>query len=143
MTVRVNWREAAGCRDADPDLFFPVGTAGPALRRIQEAKRICRACPVQAPCLDWALDQGVGSGVWGGTTEDERRALRRPAERNRPSAWITTRPAGDRARENRAYVRRLLRRKQPGFAAALESAVTLAGRELMSPAGDLRAGKSQ
>ena len=45
MTVRVNWREVAACRDADPDLFFPVGTAGPALRQVEEAKRICRACP--------------------------------------------------------------------------------------------------
>jgi WhiB family redox-sensing transcriptional regulator len=74
MTVGVSWREAAACRDADPDLFFPVGTAGPALRQVEEAKRICRACPAQAPCLAWALDHGVGSGVWGGTTEEERRA---------------------------------------------------------------------
>lgn len=84
MTVRVNWRETAACRDADPDLFFPLGPAGPALVRVEEAKRVCRACPVQAPCLAWALDHGVGSGVWGGTTEDERRALRRPAVRDRP-----------------------------------------------------------
>jgi WhiB family transcriptional regulator, redox-sensing transcriptional regulator len=76
MNTHVSWHEAAACRDADPDLFFPVGTAGPALRQIEEAKRICRACPAQAPCLAWALDQGVGSGVWGGATEDERRALR-------------------------------------------------------------------
>jgi WhiB family redox-sensing transcriptional regulator len=51
MTVHASWREAAACRDADPELFFPVGTAGPALRQIEEAKRICRACPAQAPCL--------------------------------------------------------------------------------------------
>jgi WhiB family redox-sensing transcriptional regulator len=83
MTVRVSWREAAACRDADPDLFFPVGTAGPGLRQVDEAKRICRACPAQAPCLAWALDHGVGSGVWGGTTEEERRAIRRSAGRKR------------------------------------------------------------
>src|SRR5271154_4303009 len=53
MTVHASWREAAACRDADPELFFPVGTAGPALRQIQEAKRICLACPAQAPCLAW------------------------------------------------------------------------------------------
>jgi WhiB family redox-sensing transcriptional regulator len=76
MTTHVNWHETAACRDADPDLFFPVGTAGPGLRQIEEAKRICRACPAQAPCLAWALDHGVGSGVWGGATEAERRALR-------------------------------------------------------------------
>ena len=143
MTVHLNWREVAACRDADPDLFFPVGTAGPALRQIEEAKRICRACPAQALCLAWALDHGVGSGVWGGTTEDERRAIRRPAEKNRLSAGTTTMPVNDQARENKAYVRSLLRRKQPRFAAALESAVTLAERELMSPVGDLPAGRSK
>ena len=140
MTVRVNWQKVAACRDADPDLFFPVGTAGPALRQIDEAKRICRACPAQARCLAWALDRGVGSGVWGGTTEDERRAIRRPAEKNRPSGRTTATPVNDQARDNKAYVRGLLRRKQPGFAAALESAVTLAEREIVSPVGDLRAG---
>jgi len=140
MTVRVNWQSVAACRDADPDLFFPGGTAGPALRQSDEAKRICRACPAQARCLAWALDRGVGSGVWGGTTEDERRAIRRPAEKNRPSGRTTATPVNDQARDNKAYVRGLLRRKQPGFAAALESAVTLAEREIVSPVGDLRAG---
>lgn len=77
MTVHVNWREDAACRDADPELFFPVGTAGPALRQVDRAKRICGACPVRTPCLAWALDQGILSGVWGGTTEVERRAIRR------------------------------------------------------------------
>jgi hypothetical protein len=52
-------------------------------------------------------------------------------------------PVDDQARENTAYVRRLLRRKQPRFAAALESAVTLAERELMSPVRNLRAGRSR
>ena len=79
MTIRTDWRDDAACRDADADLFFPVGTMGPALRQIDEAKRICRACPAQAACLAWAIDHGITSGVWGGTTEDERRALRQPA----------------------------------------------------------------
>jgi WhiB family transcriptional regulator, redox-sensing transcriptional regulator len=74
-----DWRDAAACLHADPDLFFPVGTAGPALRQVDEAKRICRACPVRTPCLAWALDQGILSGIWGGTTEEERRAVRRAA----------------------------------------------------------------
>ena len=64
MTIHVNWRQDAACRDADPELFFPVGTAGPALRQIREAKRICRGCPAQSPCLAWALDHGVTDGVW-------------------------------------------------------------------------------
>jgi WhiB family redox-sensing transcriptional regulator len=77
MTARANWRDDAACRDADPDLFFPIGTAGPALRQTGEAKRICRGCPAQTQCLAWALQNRVTDGVWGGTTEDERRAIRR------------------------------------------------------------------
>ena len=76
MTVRTNWGEDAACRDADPDLFFPIGTTGAALRQIEEAKRICRRCPEQIQCLAWALEHGVADGVWGGTTQDERRLTR-------------------------------------------------------------------
>jgi len=76
-----DWRNDAACLHADPDLFFPVGTAGPALRQVDEAKAVCQTCPVRTPCLAWALDQSISSGVWGGTTEDERRALRRAAIR--------------------------------------------------------------
>jgi WhiB family transcriptional regulator, redox-sensing transcriptional regulator len=74
---RPDWRDDAACLHADPDLFFPVGTAGPALRQVDEAKRICRTCLVRTPCLTWALDHGTSAGIWGGTTEEERRAIRR------------------------------------------------------------------
>ncbi|MFF1451216.1 WhiB family transcriptional regulator [Streptomyces sp. NPDC058274] len=72
-----NWRDAAACRSVDPDLFFPVGTSGPALLQIQEAKAVCRGCPVRDACLQWALDTSQTIGVWGGTSENERRALKR------------------------------------------------------------------
>lgn len=71
-----DWRDDAACRDVDPDLFFPIGTMGESLLQIDEAKQICQACPVCGPCLRWAVDSG-SAGVWGGTTEDERRILRR------------------------------------------------------------------
>jgi WhiB family redox-sensing transcriptional regulator len=74
----MDWRKCGKCRNKDPELFFPVGTSGPALLQIAEAKEVCRRCPVLEQCRDWAVDNGV-EGVWGGTTEDERRALRRRA----------------------------------------------------------------
>jgi len=77
VTVVVNWREDTACLHADPDLFFPIASIGPALDQIDQAKRICAACAVRRPCLAWALDQGVVSGIWGGTSEAERRAIRR------------------------------------------------------------------
>ncbi|MGC0373215.1 WhiB family transcriptional regulator [Streptomyces sp. SAI-229] len=72
-----NWRERAACRTEDPDLFFPIGTTGPALIQTEQAKAVCRRCPVREPCLRWALDTGQSIGVWGGTSETERRALKR------------------------------------------------------------------
>jgi WhiB family transcriptional regulator, redox-sensing transcriptional regulator len=82
VTRDMNWHDDAACLHTDPDLFFPIGTTGPALDQIDEAKRICRACPVQQRCLAWAQDLGAVSGIWGGFTEDERRAMRRTASRN-------------------------------------------------------------
>ena len=81
--LRANWRDDAACLHADPDLFFPVAAAGPALDQIDQAKRICHACPVQQRCLAWALELGIESGIWGGTTEDERRAIRAAGARHR------------------------------------------------------------
>lgn len=75
----MEWLRQAACAGEDPELFFPVGTAGPALRDIATAKRVCARCPVAAQCLDWALRSGQTSGVWGGTCEDERAELLRTA----------------------------------------------------------------
>lgn len=72
-----DWRTRAACRDEDPDLFFPIGTSGPALLQTERAKAVCRRCPVREQCLDWAMDSGQSLGVWGGTSETERRALKR------------------------------------------------------------------
>ena len=73
----MDWRHRALCRDEDPELFFPIGTTGPATTQVDTAKVVCRRCPVAAECLTWALETGQEAGVWGGTSEDERRALRR------------------------------------------------------------------
>ncbi|MFG3250220.1 WhiB family transcriptional regulator [Streptomyces sp. NPDC048187] len=79
-----NWREYAACRTEDPDLFFPIGTTGPAALQTEQAKAVCGTCPVREQCLRWALDTGQTIGVWGGTDELERRALkRREAARRR------------------------------------------------------------
>ena len=72
-----DWRDLARCRDTDPDLFFPVGTTGPAIEQIETAKSVCRQCEVQRECLEYALATNQDSGIWGGTSEEERRALRR------------------------------------------------------------------
>jgi WhiB family redox-sensing transcriptional regulator len=75
-TERTDWYAHASCRLLDPDLFFPVSTSGASLPQIETARRICERCPVLTACLRWALDAGQVSGIWGGTTEEERRAMR-------------------------------------------------------------------
>jgi WhiB family transcriptional regulator, redox-sensing transcriptional regulator len=78
-----DWRLAAACRDIDPELFFPIGTAGPAVAQIAEAKRVCLTCPVRTPCLSWAIRHYQDHGIWGGLTEPERQALRAVARPGR------------------------------------------------------------
>jgi WhiB family redox-sensing transcriptional regulator len=73
----MDWRHHAACRDVDPELFFPIGNTGPALLQIDEAKSVCQRCKVTEPCLQWALESGQDAGVWGGLSEDERRAAKR------------------------------------------------------------------
>ncbi|MEU9415966.1 WhiB family transcriptional regulator [Streptomyces sp. NPDC048272] len=80
----MDWLHNAVCREEDPELFFPIGNTGPALLQIEEAKAVCRRrCPVMEQCLQWALESGQDFGVWGGLSEDERRAMKRRAARNR------------------------------------------------------------
>lgn len=89
MTPTVTqWRELAACRDSDPNLFFPVGTTGPAIDQIEEAKAVCRACIVREDCLQFSLHTNQEAGVWGGFAEDERRRLRKRwlAERRRAAS---------------------------------------------------------
>jgi WhiB family redox-sensing transcriptional regulator len=71
------WRKTAICRDTDPDLFFPVGTTGYALVQIDKAKQVCGECPACEECLQYALETNQDSGIWGGTSEEERRQIRR------------------------------------------------------------------
>ena len=82
----MDWRTTARCRTEDPELFFPVGTSGPALVQAHEAKQVCMQCPVITECLTWALETGQDAGVWGGLTEEERRAMKRAQARTRTRA---------------------------------------------------------
>ncbi|TXJ83320.1 WhiB family transcriptional regulator [Streptomyces lavendulae] len=83
LPVNTNWRAHAVCKDEDPELFFPIGNTGTALLQIEEAKAICRRCPVIERCLRWALETSQPHGVWGGLSEDERRRMKRSAARRR------------------------------------------------------------
>jgi len=78
-----DWRHDAECRGENPELFFPVGTGDSAVYQAVRAKAVCARCPVAGDCLAWALATGQDAGVWGRTTEEERRAIRGTGVRNR------------------------------------------------------------
>ena len=68
--VERDWHLGAACRGLDPDLFFPATSSEEA-----RAKIICAGCPVRSDCLDFAMRARERYGVWGGTSEEERKAI--------------------------------------------------------------------
>ena len=67
-----NWMAKGNCVDKPPSLFFPSDGVG-----VDVARKVCADCPVKATCLEYALDNRIDHGVWGGTSERERRRLLR------------------------------------------------------------------
>ena len=76
-----HWQEEAICAREDPELFFPIGTTRQARIQAEQAKEVCKKCPVVVECLKYALDTSSDFGIWGGKSEAERTALRRRRER--------------------------------------------------------------
>ncbi|UQN31635.1 WhiB family transcriptional regulator [Brachybacterium kimchii] len=73
LPVKPAWMDDALCTQTDTELFFPgqfdSGTA-------KAAKQVCAKCPVREACLEWAVTE-VEHGIWGGTTDQQRRRIRR------------------------------------------------------------------
>jgi WhiB family transcriptional regulator, redox-sensing transcriptional regulator len=64
------WMGAGNCRNYPPDMFFPSDGVG-----VDRARKICTGCPVVTDCLEYALEQRIEHGVWGGCSERERRRI--------------------------------------------------------------------
>jgi WhiB family redox-sensing transcriptional regulator len=70
-----SWKREAACKDVkDTSIFFPVGITD---EHTPEALAICRACPVRVECLNYALAIITTEGIWGGTNQRQREAIRR------------------------------------------------------------------
>ena len=76
-----DWKDQAACGGYPNAVFFP-GPDAP-VRAVQRAKAICAVCAVTEICLEYAFETNQRSGIWAGTTEEERRSLRRK--------WLTAR----------------------------------------------------
>ncbi|MEX6429855.1 MAG: WhiB family transcriptional regulator [Ferrimicrobium sp.] len=66
------WMALGACRGLDPAIFFPSDGAG-----VVGARKICLTCTVMDDCLEYALKHRIEHGVWGGSSERERKRLQR------------------------------------------------------------------
>ena len=71
----LGWVARGACQHEDPELFFPIAAGSAGLSQINAAKAVCRGCAVRAACLSYGL-QTRQDGIWGGTTTEERGAIR-------------------------------------------------------------------
>ncbi|WP_320443241.1 WhiB family transcriptional regulator [Rhodococcus opacus] len=97
LTSVWDWQLQAQCRSMDARLFFPDDGVSRTTRKSLErlAKAVCRRCPVQRDCKNHALEAKETYGVWGGTSESERRYLEpapRRLERRSPAARLRILP---------------------------------------------------
>ena len=72
MDTLTKWMNDGKCADLPPATFFPSDGVG-----VEAAKKICATCAVKETCLEFALDQRIDHGVWGGTSERQRRRILR------------------------------------------------------------------
>lgn len=64
------WMADGNCRLHPPATFFPSDGVG-----VDRARKICASCPVVNTCLEFALEERIDHGVWGGCSERERRRI--------------------------------------------------------------------
>ncbi|PDQ35515.1 MAG: hypothetical protein B5766_05470 [Candidatus Lumbricidophila eiseniae] len=76
---RKDWRDYAACTDKPAEMFFP-GKGQPT----KPARQVCASCDVREQCLQWALENDEQFGIWGGTSQQERRRLQRKSQQSRP-----------------------------------------------------------
>lgn len=65
-----SWMAVGNCAHEPPERFFPSDGVG-----VDKARKVCATCPVQEPCLEYALANRIEHGVWGGCSERERRRI--------------------------------------------------------------------
>lgn len=70
--METTWMHQGNCRHHPPSTFFPSDGVG-----VDVARQICVGCPVKEQCLEYALAERIDHGVWGGTSERERRRILR------------------------------------------------------------------
>lgn len=72
VMLETSWMVQGRCRDLPPEVFFPSDGVG-----VEVARHYCADCPVKSQCLEYALENHIEHGVWGGASERERRRIAR------------------------------------------------------------------
>ena len=64
-----SWQARARCAKVeDPDIFHPHRGES-----LLPARNVCHKCPVKQECLEFAVDERITYGVWGGMSPPERK----------------------------------------------------------------------
>lgn len=82
-----DYREAE-CRNYDPELFFPLGDKEHGAE-VEEAKAVCRSCPISEECLQDNIESPFG--IYGGTTPGQRRVILRRMGGNASRFYLNNR----------------------------------------------------
>lgn len=69
----------APCQSVDPELFFPDPTD---METLRQARKVCKSCDAVEECLSFAMKTN-SQGIWGGYTDDERKAIKRKMQRSK------------------------------------------------------------
>ena len=81
--VPMAWHDHAACAGVKHVNWFPQaekpgGRTAAEKANTAAAKAICATCPVKSDCLEAALREPMTTGIWGGTTTNERRGRQKP-----------------------------------------------------------------
>lgn len=64
------------CSVNDPELWWPLSYTASTLPQVEEAKALCRSCPIRMECLRGAFERDEREGIWGGYTPAQRHEIR-------------------------------------------------------------------
>jgi WhiB family transcriptional regulator, redox-sensing transcriptional regulator len=72
VTLSTDWMVEGRCREVPTGTMFPHDSTG-----VSIARKVCGPCPCREQCLEYALSNRIGHGIWGGRSERERNLLLR------------------------------------------------------------------
>ena len=68
------WKKDAACKGVERDVFFPTIGYN---QHSKAAIQICKTCPVKRRCCDFAINNNIAFGIWGGLNPNQRQQLKR------------------------------------------------------------------